>query len=557
MSYQSENKVCQNCSGEFIIEPDDFSFYEKMKVPPPTFCSECRRQRRLAYRNDFVFYNRECNLCHRNLISIYSKDKKQIIYCNKCWWSDKWNPKDYSMEYDFSRSFFEQFKEFRLKIPALALVNDNNIGSINSEYIQNVQYSKNCYMAMVSWKIEDCLYFSYGAHAKECVDCMGIFDSSEGLYESLYSQKSFGSKFIYYSSSILNSYFLFDCVNCSDCFMCIGLRNKKHCIKNKQYSKEEYELIIKNFNLDKFSQLEKYKKEFFDFIKIFPKRYSNFNNCVECSGNNLVNSKNAKSVFHVKKAENCKYLENGDTEKDSYDLCVGGELSECYEGLTPDNSTKALFTIYVWKSLEILYSEFCISSNNLFGCIGLKNSSYSIFNKQYEKEEYLKIKNKIIEQMIKDKEWGEFFPMKDSPFAYNETMANLSFPKTKEDCLSEGLVWQENIQETRGKTTLLDIPDSILDIKDSIINEILECQSCTRNYKIISQELLFYRKWSLPIPRECFFCRLKNRFFLRGPSSLWCRKCMKEGCNNEFETTYAPDRSEIIYCEKCYQNEVY
>jgi len=28
-------------------------------------------------------------------------------------------------------------------------------------------------------------------------------------------------------------------------------------------------------------------------------------------------------------------------------------------------------------------------------------------------------------------------------------------------------------------------------------------------------------------------------------------------CENEFETTYDTERKEIIYCEKCYQQEVY
>jgi hypothetical protein len=32
---------------------------------------------------------------------------------------------------------------------------------------------------------------------------------------------------------------------------------------------------------------------------------------------------------------------------------------------------------------------------------------------------------------------------------------------------------------------------------------------------------------------------------------------MKEGCKNEFETSYAPEGSEIVYCERCYQQEVY
>ena len=32
-----ETKSCQNCKNDFIIEPDDFAFYDKIKVPPPTF----------------------------------------------------------------------------------------------------------------------------------------------------------------------------------------------------------------------------------------------------------------------------------------------------------------------------------------------------------------------------------------------------------------------------------------------------------------------------------------------------------------------------------------
>jgi hypothetical protein len=32
MEYTPENKICQNCKGDFTIEPDDFGFYEKMNV---------------------------------------------------------------------------------------------------------------------------------------------------------------------------------------------------------------------------------------------------------------------------------------------------------------------------------------------------------------------------------------------------------------------------------------------------------------------------------------------------------------------------------------------
>ena len=42
MKYNSENLICKNCNKEFIIESDDFGFYEKINVPPPTFCPDCR-----------------------------------------------------------------------------------------------------------------------------------------------------------------------------------------------------------------------------------------------------------------------------------------------------------------------------------------------------------------------------------------------------------------------------------------------------------------------------------------------------------------------------------
>jgi hypothetical protein len=198
-----------------------------------------------------------------------------------------------------------------------------------------------------------------------------------------------------------------------------------------------------------------------------------------------------------------------------------------------------------------------MSCQNCFGCVGLKHARYSIFNKEYEKEEYMKLKERIIEHMKKTGEYGEFFQIKDSPFGYNETMAMISFPLTKEEALGHGYKWQDNVQQTKGKTTLFKIPDSIKEVNDSITDEILECQICKRNYKIIDNELKFYKKWSIPIPRYCFYCRLEKRFKLRGPSKLWHRKCMKKGCNNTFETSYAPELPEIIYCERCYQKEIY
>ncbi len=110
----------------------------------------------------------------------------------------------------------------------------------------------------------------------------------------------------------------------------------------------------------------------------------------------------------------------------------------------------------------------------------------------------------------------------------------------------------------------VDLPDSIEDVSDDILNEVISCpndgdqmKQCTSAFKIVPAELQFYKQKNLPLPRFCPNCRHYERLKYRNPMKLWKRGCMKENCNNQFETSYAPERVEKIYCEKCYQQEVY
>ncbi|MBI3335672.1 MAG: hypothetical protein HY001_04195 [Candidatus Portnoybacteria bacterium] len=583
---QEETRICQNCRQNFAIEQEDFKFYAKIDVPPPTFCPECRRQRRLSWRNDLYFYSRDCDLCKKPTISLYSSDKPFPVYCVKCWWSDAWDPFQYGREYDFSRPFFEQFNELQIKVPHLALINDNGVASVNCEYTQDFAFGKNCYLVMVSWKIENCLYGYFVLNSKDIVDSINIHSNCEFLYESINVQNSYNSIYIYNSSSLMNCAFCYDCRDSSNCFLSIGLRHKRYYIKNKPYTKTEYEKILANYELNTHHGIEKAKKEFLTITLSYPHRFSNIKNCFNCKGDDLYNCKNSYG-FNLYKAENCKFYETGDAPKDSYDMNVGGELSECYEGLTPDHSYRGLFTVFSWKNSEVSYCIDCHSSNYLFGCIGLKKAKCCILNKQYSKESFQKLKANIIDEMDKmpykdnagkEYRYGEFFPSDLSPFGYNETIAQLDYPYTKNEALNKNFRWQDTFQFTTGKETISfeHIPDNINDVSDSIINEVLACKECGRNYRVIPSELSFYRKMQLPLPRKCFYCRHANRLRIRNPYRVWYRQCQCAGtksdngicnntvehfhksshCPNEFETTYSPERQEIIYCEKCYLAEV-
>ena len=186
--------------------------------------------------------------------------------------------------------------------------------------------------------------------------------------------------------------------------------------------------------------------------------------------------------------------------------------------------------------------------------MGLKKHTYCILNKQYTKEEYEALMPKIIEHMKSTNEWGRWYDVERSPHGYNETIANEYFPLTKEQALERGYRWKDkDPKEYRPSSAV--IPDNISDVPDTIINEVLACADCGKNYKLIEQELRFYRTHRLPVPRRCPDCRYHTLIERRPPPRLWDRSCAK--CGKQTLSSYAPDRSETVYCEECYLQEVY
>jgi hypothetical protein len=160
--------------------------------------------------------------------------------------------------------------------------------------------------------------------------------------------------------------------------------------------------------------------------------------------------------------------------------------------------------------------------------------------------------------MQKTGEWGEFFPAGIAPFAYNETTASLYFPLTAKEARAKGFPWREAKDEPLmvSKTILASkLPPSIDDIPDDILNWAITCEATARPFKIVKQELEFYREHRLPVPHFHPDERHRRRMALRNPRRLWSRKCAK--CQKPIETTYAPERPETVYCENCYLKEVY
>ncbi len=164
--------------------------------------------------------------------------------------------------------------------------------------------------------------------------------------------------------------------------------------------------------------------------------------------------------------------------------------------------------------------------------------------------------NPYIDNLGRKFSYGEFFPLEFSEFSYNKSNAMRFFSKTKEEALKEGYKWDDS-EKLIGKYTIkaLELPDNIEETNDLILKESIECVNCSRPYNIAKGELSLLGKLGLPLPHECPKCRENKRFKKMTMPGLYNRKCDK--CGLEVRTPYAPNRPEIIYCEKCYQQEVY
>ena len=580
MSNNNETKNCQNCKKDFVIEQDDFNFYEMMKVPAPTFCPECRLIRRLAWRNDRYLTKVNCQLCGKSTFSTFEQDSGYTLYCPDCWTGDDWDRSKYGQEYDFSKPFFEQMRELLKKVPLQAR---NVITSTlkNSDYTNYVGNLKNCYLIYNSDYDENCMYGTDIEKSKDCVDNTMI-DVCEQAYGNVNCQKC--SK-IFYSSDCIESsdvWFSCDLVGCMNCFGCVGLRNKNYYIFNQPLSREKYQEEIKNIFSGKHSEIDSIEEKVRKIYLTIPRRYMHGRQNVSVSGEYIYHSKEVKNSYSITEARNCKYCMwlIAPTSKDCWDYIEYGDNAEqMYETATAGiNVSKVKFSHIILKdSTDVEYSYFCSNVKNVFGCVSLKKKNFCILNKEYTKEQYEELLPKIKQHMndmpYVDKKgrvykYGEFFPFDLSPYPYNKTTAQEFFPIKEEDADSLGYRW-EDISEKNYSPTIFseNLPDTISEVSDSFVNEIIGCEeaqnkeskmwNCTKAFRVTQNELNFYKKHSIPLPRKCPNCRHHDRIQKRNLPTLWHRKCMNKGCNNEFETPYAPDRPEIVYCESCYQKEIY
>ncbi|MEK7137270.1 MAG: hypothetical protein AAB853_03220 [Patescibacteria group bacterium] len=542
--------TCAECSASFESTDADHDLLERVapvfagkkeSIPLPTLCPECRWQRRLAWRNERTLYKRKCDLTGREMFSMHPIDAPFPVYYISDWLTDRWDATSYGRVFDFSRPFFEQFKKLCDSVPHFSLFVDPAMDQ-NSEYTNCSSEARNCYLITQAEKNEDCYYSRGINNCKDCCDSLRI-NHCELCFECI--NVSHSHRCLYCQ----------DCDNCSDCFFCTDVRGCRHCfgchglvqkeyhIFNQPVSREEWTEKVRNLKLNDavIAHMREQSEE--TRLKI-PQRALHVVQCENSIGDHIQQCKNSRFAFDSKDLEECAYcyeLLNG--ARFCMDFSMWGLrcelLYEC-NGCGYD-VYRTLFSNHCWQGItDVLYCDSCFPSvKNCFGCFGLKRSQYCILNKQHTKEEYEALVPKIIAHMRETGEWGEFFPIGCSPFAYNEALSNEFFPRSREEVRSKGWRWrEEDGSKVQGGNS-----------------DVQVCIVTGKPYKIIPQERRFYERLGLPLPQKSPAQRHRERLARKNPRRLWDRFCAK--CEKSIRTSYAPERSEIVYCEECYLKAVY
>ncbi|MFH0770309.1 MAG: zinc-ribbon domain containing protein [Candidatus Peregrinibacteria bacterium] len=557
---------CPQCQSSFVFSDGDQAFLDRVApmiagkiipLPPPTLCPDCRLQRRLAHRNERNLYRRKDDATGSMIIAGYPAETPFPVYNPTYWWGDRWDPLLFGMEVDLRRSFLKQFQSLRMAVPRMAFQQERNE---NSEYTNNVSNLKDCYLLFSADFNRNCSYGTWIEHCNDCIENTQLV-RSEQAYECLFCHNVYAMIMAILCSQCHSSAFLFDCRGCSDCFLCWNLREKRHYIRNVQYSEKEYRRLRADIDLSSFNVYAQMHREFLEHLSrdaVHPPVWKR-GTVLDSTGDMLSDAAQCRDCFQVVDAKDCARVFGAFQIRDIHDACyINGELAyeECECFPTPMHSA---FNLNTYSGSNLYYCDLCMNNcQDCFGCIGLRHARHCILNKQYSEEEYATLLPKIIDRMMRDGEFGEFLPASLSLVSYNESQAGDHFPLTEEEVKNRGWQWwsrTEEIPAVRRTIAAAELSDALDAVPDDILNWAIRCEFTGRPFKIIRQELAFYRQMRLPIPRLHPDERHRRRTALGNPRHLWSRKCAK--CQKAIETSYSPERPERVYCESCYLAKVY
>lgn len=287
--------------------------------------------------------------------------------------------------YNLLMSFFEKFKKLIDGQPHLCV---HVWKSENSDYCDQLDGCKKCYLCFNNRLSQDCMYAYDSRWNKDCTD-VSFCNKCELCYESLDCEKCYDCRFCQDCEGCDGCEFSYDLKSCKNCFGCVGLRHKKFWIFNEEAGEEGY-----------FERVEKLKKgegkgvaSDTDGCEVIEKKFNELKlkhphislyslNSENSFGNYIVNSKNSYYVFKVHNLEDCFYMYDCQEDKDCVDCCAFNKSELCYECMENSMLYNCNFMYWCATCVDCEYMMYSFDCKDCFGCFGLRHKRYCILNEQ-------------------------------------------------------------------------------------------------------------------------------------------------------------------------------
>ena len=485
-----------------------------------------------AFRQHFGIHKRKSDFSGKKIIPVFSEECPYPVW-HKDEWMENANPE--SAIYDKNKDFWGQVWEVFKNSP---IAHNVGVWNENSEYNDDCWYSKNCYLCHSLLKCEDSSYLFRTVNHKDCQFCVFSFDLHKCL-DVIYGFDCYNVKYWIDIKRCKNSSFLFDCEDCEDCLLSWNLKNKRYCIANKQYSKEDYEKEIKKYNLSSRKVYNKLIEQFSNFIeKSAYWKEKHFTNVEKSSWDYLENCNNCEKCFYIEDSENCKNGIRSLWVKSSENFVSILHSEKVFNSvLAQDNCYNINYCFNVIQSKNLEYCSNCYKCENCFLSSWLVWKNFYILNKKYQEDEYNKLKLEIIEDMKNLWIYWEFFPKYFSPTTYEESWANSHCFLTLEE---QKDLW---FRISDLKEDKIDNLKDISELPDILTNENIEevkwwyyDKNSKKPFAITDTDISFYKKTNSAINDKYYITRLKQNFAWMFPTvELRKTKCSISG--KDIETT--------------------
>jgi len=260
------NLACDNKNCYLIFTADYNENCAYLRFGAKDFqCFDCDR----ADNSSECYESLEIDGCTRCFYAFKAKNCSELMMCynmtschdcigcanlvNKrnCIFNEQYSKQDYDSKkkelnlstYSGVTALKKKYDEF-LKKQIRKYVDIMNCENCLGDHLRDC---KNSYLCYDSQNLEDCRYIVSCVGPKNCYDwdfyggtgsigCHEMVSSAYDMVNCHFCANSWnGNSDMYYSEL---------CLGNQNLFGCIGMRHKKYCILNKQYSKEEYEKLV-------------------------------------------------------------------------------------------------------------------------------------------------------------------------------------------------------------------------------------------------------------------------------------------------------------------------